>query len=361
MDELYIGFMSGTSGDGVDASLIKTDGENSFFPIHDINIPYDFDIKKQLRNGFGNIRYILEIEQQITNYHIKAGQKLLNETGYSSAEVRAIGFHGQTLFHDAYNKLTCQIGNPHALATILGINVIHDFRRRDIAYGGQGAPLIPIFHKLLARYQELPCVIVNIGGVANLTYISKKNLVAFDTGSGNALIDDMTMRYYKKPYDDRGEIASSGKVDHNFINVATSDAYYKLPYPKSLDRNRFVHVMKYLERKTPEDIIANLTYLTAKTIVDSINLLPTIPKKIFICGGGAKNLQMLQWIEEIVKEKNINCLLSEFSQLSNSDSDYVESQGFAYLAARFCHNLPSAFPNTTGAKASTICGCLVTP
>lgn len=361
MNNLYIGFMSGTSCDGVDASLIETDGKNFFKPIHNLAIAYDLDTRKQLQELLVHFGPFHKIEKTITEFHIQAAKKLLADSGYSANAIKAAGFHGQTVYHNPGEGFTWQIGNPHMLASNIGIDVVYDFRRKDMVYGGQGAPLVPVFHKLLAKELEPPSIIVNIGGVANLTYINKEDLIAFDTGPGNALIDDIMIKLYGLPYDNKGTIASTGKVDINFIKAALSGEYYNLPYPKSLDRNSFIYLLEELNDKKPEDIIASLTYLTSAAIVHSICLLPSIPKQIFVCGGGAKNIQMMQWLKQLLREKNIDCNLSEISQLPNVNSDYVESQAFAYLAARFCNHLPSTFPSTTGARFSTICGSLVKP
>jgi len=361
MNDLYIGFMSGTSCDGVDASLVETDGKDFFKPIHNTAIAYDLNTRKQLQELLIHWGPFLKIEKKITEFHIQAANKLLLESGYSVREIKAVGFHGQTIYHNPNEGLTWQIGNPHMLASSIGINVVHDFRRRDVAYGGHGAPLVPIFHKLLVKDLEAPSVIVNIGGVANLTYITQEDLIAFDTGPGNALIDDIMIKHYGLLYDDNGKIASTGKVDMSFISGALSKEYYHLPYPKSLDRNSFIFLLEELNGKNPEDIVASLTYLTSAAICMAICSLPSMPKQIFVCGGGAKNGQMLQWLKQLLQEKNIDCSLLDISQLPNMNSDYVESQAFAYLAARFCNNLPSAFPSTTGASCSSICGCLVKP
>ena len=361
MSDLYIGFMSGTSCDGVDASLIETDGLDHFKPIHNVAIPYDPEIRSQLQELFKRSAPFLELEKKLTEFHIQAVDKLLVESGYKAEQIKAIGFHGQTIFHKPEAGITWQIGNPHILATATKIDVIHDFRRRDVALGGQGAPLIPIFHKMLAQKQDIPCMIVNIGGVANLTYIDADELIAFDTGPGNALIDDMMMQHYGKSFDDEGEIAASGIVDKLIVSKVLAGEYYNQSYPKSLDRNSFAFLTKELEGKNPEDIIATLTYLTSAAIVHSINLLPNVPKQIFICGGGVKNKQILSWMNDLLKEQNIPSRLSNISELDNLDPDYVESQGFAYLAARFCNDLPSAFPSTTGARSANVCGCLIRP
>lgn len=361
MNDLYIGFMSGTSCDGVDASLIETDGKDFFKSIHNIAITYDLETRKELQELLIHSGPFLKIEKKITEFHIQAANKLLTESGYSANAIKAVGFHGQTVYHNPDEGLTWQIGNPHMLASSIGIDVIHDFRRRDVAYGGQGAPLVPIFHKLLAKNFATPSVIVNIGGVANLTYINQEDLIAFDTGPGNALIDDTMIKYYGLPYDNKGKIASTGKVDMSFVNKALSGKYYNLSYPKSLDRNSFISLLEELAGKNPEDIVASLTYLTSAAICIAICLLPSMPKQIFVCGGGAKNVQMLKWLKRLLQEKNIDCGLFDIAQLPNMNADYVESQAFAYLAARFCNNLPSAFPSTTGASISNICGCLVKP
>jgi anhydro-N-acetylmuramic acid kinase len=361
MNDLYIGFMSGTSCDGVDASLIETDGLDFFKPIHNVAIPYDSGIRSELKELFIHSVPFLELEKKITESHIKAVDQLLSESGYLAKNIKAIGFHGQTIFHKPESGLTWQIGNPHLLASATKIDVVHDFRRRDVVLGGQGAPLIPIFHKLLARSQDLPVMIVNIGGVANLTYIDSNELIAFDTGPGNALIDDMMMQHYGKAFDDEGKVASSGKVDKLIVNKVLAGDYYNQNYPKSLDRNNFIFLEKELNDKKPEDIIATLTYLTSAAIIKSISLLPNTPKQIFICGGGAKNKQMLSWLEIILKDQGVSCKILNISSISGMNPDYVESQGFAYLAARFCNDLPSAFPTTTGSSLANICGCIVKP
>jgi len=175
------------------------------------------------------------------------------------------------------------------------------------------------------------------------------------------LIEEMMMMKYGKSFDDEGKIAASGTVDELLISKVLAGEYYNQAYPKSLDRNSFMFLLKELEGKNPEDIIATLTYLTAATIIHSISLLPHSPKQIFICGGGVKNKQILFWIKDLLKEKNIPSKISNISELDDLDPDYVESQGFAYLAARFCNDLPSAFPGTTGAQRANICGCIVRP
>jgi anhydro-N-acetylmuramic acid kinase len=359
MSKLYIGFMSGTSLDGVDASLVSTNGVDEFTPIENIHIAYPTVFRDKMRNLFTHMGPFLELEKQLTEFHIEATQQILNKAKLHPEEIKALGFHGQTLFHKPQEGLTLQIGNPHLLAKKTGIDVVHDFRRRDISLGGQGAPLVPIFHELLMQTQTLPVAVVNIGGVANITYIDKASLIAFDTGPGGALIDDAMLEYFGKPFDNHGEIAASGKVDQLLVNKVLSENYFSLPYPKSLDRNAFIFLKDVLSSHSPAEIIATLTYITSASIAQAVCALPKLPEKLFLCGGGRKNTQMIAWIKEILTHKKKECQIEDISTINNLDPDYIESQAFAYLAARFFRNLPSAFPSTTNASKDNICGCFV--
>ncbi len=363
MSKLYIGLMSGTSLDGVDASLVKTDGIDDFAAIEDIHIPYPADLRNEISALFydmgSGVAGLLEAEKRLTEIHIVATEKLLEKAKIDYEQIAALGFHGQTIFHNPDKNLTMQIGNPHLLAQKTGIDVVHDFRRRDVSLGGHGAPLIPVFHKLLARNSEKPVVMVNIGGVANLTYIDEDSLIAFDTGPGNALIDDICKEYFDFNYDDGGKIAADGNVDYEVVGRVLKGEYMNLPYPKSLDRNNFKFLEELLSKHDPSDIVATLTYITSATIVHSIKMLPKNPLHLFICGGGGKNKQMMEWLNQILIAEDIHCVAADISAIDSTNPDYVESQGFAYLAARFFQNLPSAFPSTTNADEENICGCLV--
>ncbi|MDP4709474.1 MAG: anhydro-N-acetylmuramic acid kinase [Rickettsiaceae bacterium] len=359
MSELYIGFMSGTSLDGVDASLIRTNGIDEFVSIENIHIAYPTVFRNKMRALLTHMGLFLDLEKQLTEFHIEATQQILNKAKLDPAEIKALGFHGQTLFHEPQNGLTLQIGNPHLLAQATGIDVVHDFRRRDVSLGGQGAPLVPIFHELLVRAQQLPVAVVNIGGVANITYVDEARLIAFDTGPGGALIDDAMLEYFGKPFDDNGEIAASGKVDKLLVDKVLLNKYFNAPYPKSLDRNAFVFLKDMFVTHSPVEIIATLTYLTSASIAHAVSALPNMPGKLFLCGGGRKNTQMIEWIKEILAQDNKECKIEDIAIISNLDSDYIESQAFAYITARFFKNLPSAFPTTTNASRANICGCFV--
>ena len=359
MSELYIGFMSGTSLDGVDASLVRTDGVLDFEILGNMHLTYPEEFREQIKELFLHSGSFLEIEKQLTEFHIELTFKLLKQAGLVARDIKALGFHGQSILHKPEVGCTWQIGNPHLLAQKTGINVVHDFRRRDLALGGQGAPLVPIFHKLLMHDQEYPAIVVNIGGVSNLTYISKKELIAFDTGLGNALIDDSMVKYFGLPFDNNGQVASEGRVDELIINKVLASEYFNRPYPKSLDRNAYKFLADLLADHSPVDIVSTLTYVTSATIAHSIAKLPEIPKKLFICGGGVRNRQMMLWLEEILLNQGISCGVENIAKISKLDPDYIEAQAFAYLAARFFKKLPSTFPTTTGATVPSVCGCLV--
>jgi anhydro-N-acetylmuramic acid kinase len=315
--ELFIGYMSGTSCDGVDASLVRTDGENAFTVIANTHIPYPWEFKSDLKKLCSAPILPLEIEKKLTEFHIEATKELLKQTKYSSQDIRALGFHGQTIFHKPESQLTWQIGNPHMLAQNTGIDVVHDFRRRDISLGGQGAPLVPIFHKLLMQNQDLPVAVINIGGVANITYINHEELIGFDTGPGNALIDDAMNKYFNEGYDKNGVVASTGKIDESIVSKFLINEYFKLPYPKSLDRNSFKHIMDLFASHSPQDIVATLTYITCATIIHAIQMMPITPVRIFLCGGGSKNKQIVEWLKSALLE---NGLSSQVKDISSIDS-----------------------------------------
>jgi anhydro-N-acetylmuramic acid kinase len=355
-NELYIGFMSGTSLDGVDASLIRTNGLNEFEAIANIHVPYPVAFRNKMQKFLGHKKLAPELEKELTEFHIEAADKLLAKQNVKATDVKAIGFHGQTIYHKPQDGITVQTGDPALLAQNTKIDVVYDFRTRDVANGGEGAPLVPIFHKLLMREQGLPVAVVNIGGVANITYIDQEELIAFDTGPGIALIDDAMSKYFQKPFDNDGKIATSGKVDDVIVKHILGHQYFRSPYPKSLDRNTFKSLEKILANHEARDIVATLTYISAASIAKALEQLPQMPKKIFFCGGGSRNSQLISWFKEILISKKSKSVVENISKINKLDPDYIESQAFGYLAARFLHKLPSTFPSTTNTKEPTICG-----
>lgn len=349
---LAIGLMSGTSLDGVDASLIETDGEDQIEYIQDLHIPYPASFQAELKTLLQRQAEWFETERILTDYHVEATQKLLQRAGISAKDVRVLGFHGQTIFHSPERGITWQIGNPHSLAVKTGIDVVSDFRRRDIALGGQGAPLIPVFHRCLTRREQMPVALLNIGGVANISYIDQEDLIAFDTGPGNALINDVMIKHYGLPYDEDGKIAAGGSISKELLERFLEMPYFSVPPPKSLDRNEFASVVDNNDTNAA-NLVATLTMLTVMAIKKAFKLLPEEPRKLYVCGGGAKNLTMMKWLQKEIGEDRLTNIKS-----LGVDPDFVEAQGFAYLAVRYLRALPSSFPTTTGVSRETFSGVL---
>jgi anhydro-N-acetylmuramic acid kinase len=334
-----IGLMSGTSLDGVDIACIKTDGHSFAESIDNAFYPYDEKLRQTVKQSFGlsdrNDRHVITAEKLITDAHIHAVKDFAQPADL-------IGFHGQTIFHDPANKLTLQIGDGEALAKATGTDVIYDFRSADVAAGGQGAPLLPLYHQVLAKSAkvELPCAILNIGGVANITYVGKDNeLIAFDTGPGNALIDDWMLEKTGKPYDADGVAAFSGKANDDILHQLLDHVYFKMPVPKSLDRDAFSR--KAINELSIENGAATLAMFTVESIVKSFDHLPEKPHALYVTGGGSKN----KFIMQILHEKLSVPVL--FVEELGWNGDAMEAEGFAYLAVRSRLGLPISLPTTT--------------
>jgi anhydro-N-acetylmuramic acid kinase len=352
---LYIGLMSGTSLDGIDAAVIETDGENIQNFGKTLYQPYDEAFKAKLKSLIlGEQCDWLLIEKELTELHAKAVNQLLGEASLNSSDISAVGFHGQTIVHRPKEGITWQIGNSALLSELTRINVISDFRRRDVANGGQGAPLVPIFHKALIQKDEMPGVILNLGGVSNITYINDDQLIAYDCGPANAIINDACLKYFNKPYDDLGAIASQGIANDRQIQSWLEHPYFKQQAPKSIDRNEFKNlILNFQNSETNKyNVIASLTKFVAWCITDSVtHILPSAPKIIYAAGGGVKNTCLMDYIKQGLP-KTIR--LSSINE-KGLNADFIEAQAFAYLAARALKGLPISFPTTTG-NCQALCG-----
>ena len=377
-NKLYtaIGLMSGTSMDGVDASLIRSNGIDEFTNILDKYYEYDDSLHQELIDLRNLIlvdedlrKYsnrLSELEREITIFH----SKVVNEISLKyNDEIDFIGFHGQTIFHNPEKKITKQLGEGNLLSQIVNKRVIYDFRQEDLKNNGQGAPLTPIFHHLLSqninkKYKiEFPVCFINIGGISNITKISKKNeileenLEAFDSGPGNCLIDEWIRKNSNKNFDLGGSIAKSGKINQLILNQII-DNFKIESYEKSLDIKDFD--ISFARGLSLEDGCATITNFTAYLIAKGIehsNLNGTKPIKYLVCGGGRKNSFLIQNIKDYLSN-NKNISLDTIDKYSY-DGDYVESQAFGYLAIRSFLNLPISFPKTTGCKTPTVGGKLV--
>ncbi|WP_420825543.1 anhydro-N-acetylmuramic acid kinase [Terrihabitans soli] len=361
--------MSGTSLDGVDAALIETDGEaiEAFGP--SLYRPYSEAERGLLRAALAAGTEITErsdrtgilgeAETLINQSHAETVENLLKMAGVRPSHVDVVGFHGQTVIHKPAIKLTVQLGDGPWLAERLGIAVVHDIRAADIEAGGQGAPVVPVFHRALAGAGKLPepAAILNIGGVANVTWVGPGgDLNAFDTGPGNALLDDLMRARNGQEFDKDGEIARRGTTDKSVLYaLLTSDFFAKKP-PKSLDRFHFHEkALTAVAHLSTEDAASTLVDFTAATIALSVQHMKEAPKRWVVAGGGARNLAILAALRE-----RIAVPVSTAEDMGWS-IDALEAQAFAYLAVRSLKGLPNTYPSTTGVPTPVSGGVLAGP
>jgi len=353
-----VGLMSGTSYDGVDVALVDTDGEEIELGPTGYR-PYseqERDLVRRAIAAAANLtdrtlrpKVLAEAEERVTDMHAEAVEAFLAANGMAPGAVAVVGFHGQTVLHRPDRGLTIQLGNGAALATRLGIPVVYDFRAADVASGGQGAPVVPVFHRAMVRTLErpYPICVLNLGGVANLTFIDDKgDLIAFDTGPGNALIDDFVQQRTGQPRDDDGRTAAAGQVDAAAVTRILTHPFFTRPPPKSLDRNAFRHWVAEeggLSAKSTEDGAATLTAVTAASVAHGITLLPRPPASWIAAGGGTRNPTLMRMLAERLAPAKV-----ETAGDIGWSADALEAQAFAYLAVPSLKGLPLTFPTTTG-------------
>jgi anhydro-N-acetylmuramic acid kinase len=366
-----IGLMSGTSYDGVDVALINTDGEEIGRIGETLYRPYTEDERQLLRRAMAQSANLVgrserpgalaEAEALVTRGHAEAVESFLAANGMAPADVGVVGFHGQTVLHDPQRRLTVQIGDGPALARRLGIAVVHDFRAADVAAGGEGAPLMPAYHRALVRLlnEPHPVGVINIGGVANLTVIDGEELVACDTGPGNALIDDFLRLRTGSSHDADGRAAAAGRVDEVAVERILAHPFFAKSPPKSLDRNAFHHWIaerETLAGKSVEDGAATLTALTAAAIARAVTLLARPPLSFIAAGGGIRNPVLMRMLAERLAPATLKT-----ADAVGWSGDALEAQGFAYLAVRSLNGLPLSYPGTTGVPAPMAGGVLARP
>ena len=361
MGKIYtsLGLMSGTSMDGIDLSIIRSNGENEYEAVFDKYFEYDKGLYQDLTNlrckikSSKDLKFQVEIakslEKKITLFHAKVTNEVLKE---SNINIDFIGFHGQTIFHNAEEKLSKQLGDGKLLSSLTKKTVVYDFRQNDLIKEGQGAPLAPIFHQLIVNKNkiDLPVCILNIGGIANLTIIIShevNNLKSYDIGPGNCLIDDWIRKKIKKKYDENGKSAKLGKTNEIILNQALDNFNYKKNKSNlSFDVNDFD--LNFVRGFSLEDGASVLTDFTGKIITSSLISLLSIEKnkvwKVLICGGGRKNSYLMESIKKINSKNFVIQTIDSYG----INGDFVESQAFAFLAIRSHLNLPISFPNTTG-------------
>lgn len=352
-----LGLMSGTSVDGVDVALIETDGERIFRFGPSLTVPYSEDVRGQIRAVFGAERANAETaaaERAVTEGHVAAVKSWAADAGIAPSTVDVVGFHGQTITHRPEKRFTWQLGDGAALAKALGVQVVNDLRSTDVAAGGQGAPLVPVYHAALVRETERPVAVVNIGGVANVTWVGADgSLLAFDTGPGNGPIDDWCARRAGQPIDKDGALAAAGTVDRTRLERFCDHRYFARKPPKSLDRGDFND--GWAEGLSVADGAATLTRGTARAIALAAKHFPEPVRQWIVCGGGARNPTLLRAIAEETGGEVVPA-----SKLG-WDGDALEAQAFAFLAVRSLRGLPITFPTTTGAPRAMTGGRLHSP
>ncbi|AWK87947.1 anhydro-N-acetylmuramic acid kinase [Azospirillum thermophilum] len=341
-----IGLMSGTSMDGIDAALVRTDGETRVEPVAFLTIPYEDGFRAELRSCLGGTGPVEAVERALTDAHADAVRRLLETAGVAAPAVDLIGFHGHTIHHAPEERRTWQIGDGARLAAATGIAVVNDFRSADVAAGGQGAPLVPLFHRALADRLERPLAVLNIGGVANVTWIGRDGtgpggaVIACDTGPGNALVDDWVLRQTGGRYDAGGALAARGRVAEGALTTLMAHPYFDRPAPKSLDRDAFDPAP--VAGLPAEDGAATLTAFTAASVARIVPHLPQAPVRWLVCGGGRHNATLMAMLAERLG------VPVDAVEAEGWDGDALEAQAFAYLAVRSRKGLALSLPATTG-------------
>ena len=361
-----IGLMSGTSMDGIDVALLETDGLNQVRRGPSLFVPYEAAFRRRIEASLDDAKKIIRrgerpgnlaaIEAEITSRHAQAVMQFLSANGLTREAVNVIGFHGQTVLHRPDIGLTVQLGDGGELARQTGIAVVADMRANDMAHGGQGAPLVPVYHAALAASLdgEAEIAFVNIGGISNVTFVGQgHDPVAFDSGPGNALIDQWVEALAGIPFDDGGRIASEGSVDEARVAAALALPFFAKGPPKSLDRNDFSpDLVKGMELS---DGARTVTAITAQAIFAAARHGPKTPATWILCGGGRLNRTLVRHMEDIAAMAGQRVMLAEEAGFNG---DAMEAEAWAYLAVRSLKGLPLTFPATTGVREPVTGGVL---
>lgn len=362
--QLYIGLMSGTSIDAIDAVLVDfTAKPGQIVATH--SAPISTMLKSQLlalcQPSTDEITRMGMLDVQLGALFAAACDALLQQTDYAAADIQAIGSHGQTIRHQPQGTapFTLQIGDPNIIASRTGITTIADFRRRDMAVGGQGAPLVPAFHHYLLHHPEKNRVIVNIGGIANLTILPAAQntpISGFDTGPGNILLDAWIQQHLNKPYDDKGAWANSGTVNKTLLQQLLADKFFHQPPPKSTGREHFNLAWLTTQLTTaatplaPQDVQATLLQFTAQTIMQAIQTYSPKTEEIWICGGGAHNERLMTALQSLS-----HCPVQSTAVLGIAPQ-WIEAMAFAWLAQQTLNKRSGNIPTVTGARQPVILG-----
>jgi anhydro-N-acetylmuramic acid kinase len=343
-----LGLMSGTSLDGIDVAAIDSDGETQLATGPALTIPYPADFRERLRGVLGGIGDVAAVEAELTRLHAAAVGEFRAQ--HPDVRIELIGFHGHTILHEPDKRRTWQIGDSARLAQLTGCNVVADFRSADVAAGGEGAPLAPLYHAALAAKLEKPLAVLNLGGVGNVSWIGPGNIMggdilAFDTGPGNAMLDDWVARHTGQTADFGGALARKGQVSVSHVTSFRASAYFIKPPPKSLDRDTFAAFMPH--ELSAADGAATLTEMTAATVSAAQEHFPRPAREFLVTGGGRHNPVLMAALARLlsVPVRPVEAV--------DWDGDALEAQAFAYLAIRSLRGLPLSLPTTTGVPRPT--------
>ena len=355
----YIGLMSGTSLDGVDAVLIQMDGPAWQGAVAHSYLPYPDDIKTAVlalqQRGHDELHQAALLSQRLSRMYAQTVLQLLAEQGLQAADIAAVGCHGQTIRHAPELGYSLQIADWSLLAELTGIDVVGDFRSRDLAAGGQGAPLVPAFHAALFAHPEETRVLANIGGISNISVLRPDGpILGFDTGPGNMLMDAWTQSHFQQAYDADSRIAQQGKVLPELLQSLLNHPYFRMPAPKSTGRDLFSlsWLNTYLNSlEAPQDVLRTLLELTAVSL--STEIAGFAPKAVYVCGGGVYNPLLLERLPALLPQSQWHSTTA-----LNLDPQWVEAAAFAWLAAQRLLGLPSNTPAATGAKGPRVLGAI---
>jgi anhydro-N-acetylmuramic acid kinase len=342
-----IGAISGTSMDGIDIALLQTDGERIAAMGPGRTIPYPASLRAALADllvdpSRAEREPLTELEEAVTDAFTTAIAAFLQAEGLNTADIDLIGLHGQTVYHRPERRFTRQLGLGQRMADDLGIDVVDQFRLADVAAGGHGAPLVPLYHAALATGATQPLMVLNLGGVGNVTYLDGDTIIAFDTGPASALIDDLVSRRFGVAFDDGGRIAARGNIDKAVLAELMNNPFFDAPPPKSLDRNDFHRRATIVDRLQDIDAVATLAAFTIEATAAALRHVPRAPSRWLVGGGGRRNDSLMRGLSARLE------VTVEPVEAAGWDGDLLEAQCFAYLAMRSVRGLPLSLPSTTG-------------
>ncbi len=347
-----IGVISGTSMDGIDVALIRSDGRSRVDTGPGATFSYPPEVSAALREVIAEPERALQpleaLEAAVTDAHVAAIEAFMARFAVDRHSVAVVGMHGQTVLHRPNEGFTRQLCDGRRAAAALGVDVVNDFRSADVATGGEGAPLVPLYHAAMSAGLERPLTLLNWGGVGNITYLGPNGeIVAFDTGPANALLDDFVARRRGVSHDEGGALAASGKIDEALVARFMDDAFFGRPPPKSLDRNHFHEVMRAIEPLGDADGAATLAAFTVEATAAATRHFPAVSSRWLVCGGGRRNQTLMRALATRLAAR------VEPIEAIGFDGDVIEAQCFAYLALRSRQGLPLSLPTTTGVPNPT--------